>query len=809
MGRDMDCTSSRHGSKPNLATESMLGASAGLILVALVTLFLPISAIAQRSPSIPPISERAWFKPTLTVDNDPVCSRVLRDTQRIFFSRESFYFITNEPGLAFAGMNAVEVGYVDVEVVTTHGERLYLRSKEDNGCGGTCNKVQLAVSENPFPTGFSSDHSIQLQMPNATPLAQTFRLFRAPDQKYFVATKQPGSLSLYSLNEQGVWVSACEVALEPKNLREVADVQLQTALASVDALKSAVAGVRRDAGDCGSMRTHGRWTSDVEAALLGTLYRPWPWSLAASDTRLDDDYDYYADFLEDLELWSLTGISEYEALAAYRAQLAETVRQLASFYSTAFAWSPADSLKVAEMAATHAASSGFGFPGEYQPFPSESERQLRRAILDRRPIAEIKSVTLDIAALDRRDEYANYRDSILNVAVKYPEALNYLLEHGADPNLANEFGKTPLMYAAQYNQLQAVKLLIARYADPNAGTVWPGDRCYYTLDRANMTPLHYAVRYASAEVIELLLKKGAVTFSKTVDRSFQHTDEYPLNWLERYGSPNSAERNPNITGSQLEHLAQLLRVPDAKELPQIAARLITQGEEEYAAGNTDSAFRTLSQALRAQPDNLRALSDMSLVALKLGVLGESLQASVALLARGASEDQRANAWFNRGLACEQNGGQPLFYGDQHYCREDLVYLFLRAWLTKPDDARAQKLNALFEEGTLPSCVITPAGSTPHRYYFISSDNTNDYRYNPTQKIYVHHLASQSIDASEIKWSFDTLGFDSKQIPKTVVPRLVERYDLGKYAITALESTAAISQVVRIGNHRCRNVDQTQ
>lgn len=790
----MDCTSSRRGSKPNMATASMLGASAGPILVALASLFLPISAIAQRSPSIPVISERAWFKPTLTVDKDPVCSQVLRDTVRIFFSRESFYFITNEPGLVFAGMSAVDVDYDDVEVVTTHGKKLYLHSKETTGCGGACNQVQLAVSEKPFPFGFRSDHSIELELPDATPLALTFRLFSAPDQKYYVATRQPQSLNIYALNEQGGWVSACEVALEPMNLRE-ADAQLQTALASVNALKSAVAGIRRDAGDCGSMHRHDRWR---EAALPETLYRPW---------ALYDGYDFYADMLADLELWSLTGISEYEALAAHRAQLAETVRQLAAFYSAVFAWSPADSLKVAENVAT--ASSVLGFPGEYQPFPSEPERQLRRAILDRRPIAEIKSITLDIAALDRRDEYANYRDSILNVAVKYPEALNYLLEHGADPNLANEFGKTPLMYAAQYNQLQAVKLLIARYADPNAGTVWPGDRCYYTLDRVNMTPLHYAVRYASAEVIEFLLKKGAATFSKTVDQGFQHTDEYPLDWLKRYASPGSAERNPNITDSQLEHLAQLLRVPDAGELSHIAERLITQGEQEYAAGDTASAFRSLKSALRAQPGSVRALSDLSLVALRLGLLGESVQASEALLAHGGSDDQRANAWFNRGLACEQNGGRWLTFTDKHFCREDVVYLFLRAWLTKPNAGRAAKLNELFQDGIVPSCEITPEGSTVQRYYFIFSDNTNDYRYNPTQKIYVHHLASQSIDASEIKWSFDTLGFDGKQVPETDVPRLVERYELGKYAITAMESTAGISPVVRIGNHRCRNVDQTQ
>ena len=98
-------------------------------------------------------------------------------------------------------------------------------------------------------------------------------------------------------------------------------------------------------------------------------------------------------------------------------------------------------------------------------------------------------------------------------------------------------GMTPLMYAAQYNEIESAKLLIQYGANPNATTTMPNGRCYYTLTTTNMTPLHYAARYSSEEMIDLLLDNGAVTFIKTKTSGYKQKDEYPIDWFKRYSSP--------------------------------------------------------------------------------------------------------------------------------------------------------------------------------------------------------------------------------------------------------------------------------
>ncbi len=100
-------------------------------------------------------------------------------------------------------------------------------------------------------------------------------------------------------------------------------------------------------------------------------------------------------------------------------------------------------------------------------------------------------------------------DGIASVAVGYPEALEDLLRRGANPNQANAFGKTPLMYAAQYDQIESARILLRHGANPNAQTINPSDDCNFTLSRFGVTPLHYAARYGSAEMIRLLVENGA------------------------------------------------------------------------------------------------------------------------------------------------------------------------------------------------------------------------------------------------------------------------------------------------------------
>src|SRR5690606_35380685 len=115
-------------------------------------------------------------------------------------------------------------------------------------------------------------------------------------------------------------------------------------------------------------------------------------------------------------------------------------------------------------------SSSFDRFGRGQP--------LRQAILERRPIEEIDELyqaqAREAEPPDSFQEASQY-DSVLNAAIGYPEALQYLLGRGLDPNVTNGFGKTPLMYAAQHDQLESARILLRAGADPNAATYPPED----------------------------------------------------------------------------------------------------------------------------------------------------------------------------------------------------------------------------------------------------------------------------------------------------------------------------------------------
>jgi ankyrin repeat protein len=81
-------------------------------------------------------------------------------------------------------------------------------------------------------------------------------------------------------------------------------------------------------------------------------------------------------------------------------------------------------------------------------------------------------------------------------------AVELLLEHGADPHLADLDGMTPLHFAADAGCVEGVKHLLRWGADPNAK------------DSQGYTPLHYvAMRCRNgescAELVELLLSHGA------------------------------------------------------------------------------------------------------------------------------------------------------------------------------------------------------------------------------------------------------------------------------------------------------------
>ena len=117
-----------------------------------------------------------------------------------------------------------------------------------------------------------------------------------------------------------------------------------------------------------------------------------------------------------------------------------------------------------------------------------------------REIEKVKrAIEQDPALINKLDEAGQ---TPLHVAVvnNYVSLLTWLLDHGADINVKNRQGDTPLRSAVIWDRtphLSVIRTLLSRGADVNAGDTY-GD-----------TPLHVAATFAETSVIKLLLSEGA------------------------------------------------------------------------------------------------------------------------------------------------------------------------------------------------------------------------------------------------------------------------------------------------------------
>lgn len=77
------------------------------------------------------------------------------------------------------------------------------------------------------------------------------------------------------------------------------------------------------------------------------------------------------------------------------------------------------------------------------------------------------------------------------------ELVDYLLTHGADPNVTSESGQTPLREAVQFNRAEMTKLLLRAGAKPD------------TCDQNGMTALMLAPQSGSFELAKELIAAGS------------------------------------------------------------------------------------------------------------------------------------------------------------------------------------------------------------------------------------------------------------------------------------------------------------
>lgn len=174
--------------------------------------------------------------------------------------------------------------------------------------------------------------------------------------------------------------------------------------------------------------------------------------------------------------------------------------------------------------------------------------------------------------------YSNIRESLLHIAAQENKVdiLTMLLDAGADPNVVNNVGQTPLFDAVNGNHLAAVKVLLKRGANPGWADTDEGRR-----------PLHDAVEENYVDIARALLGAGA-----SVDAVDMHDEHTPLVIASHQGHVEMVKllltkgANPNLPVTQYDRAtvqegtllhATALHVAAYQGYPKVVAELIRRG----------------------------------------------------------------------------------------------------------------------------------------------------------------------------------------------------------------------------------------
>lgn len=147
--------------------------------------------------------------------------------------------------------------------------------------------------------------------------------------------------------------------------------------------------------------------------------------------------------------------------------------------------------------------------------PDEIYRALKVALLNKRSPHFVNSLLAHLTAV-QLGSLSQSGEPLLSFAIHDPALLKLLLQHHVPVDAQNAFGKTALFYAIQYNEGRSVRLLLAHGADVNHAYKTAkelrsnGDQCSYpTIAHTGRTPLMHAAQINNVAMLKLLVKHGA------------------------------------------------------------------------------------------------------------------------------------------------------------------------------------------------------------------------------------------------------------------------------------------------------------
>ncbi|RYG15302.1 MAG: ankyrin repeat domain-containing protein [Chitinophagaceae bacterium] len=753
------------------------------IMIPIIVIFIPISfAESQAEDEFLPFVN-GWFKPFLTQNTDSVCVSLLTQVQADFLKKpDRPYMSDNEPLGMFKDdpLWILQPGSYEENAVESAGEKIYLRTFLGHGCGGACESEFIAVSQTPFTNVDNYANGISLNENQITKPVAAYvngvNFYRHRNGSNYIIASDNQTIA-YKLKPNATLEKVCVIANTPNETMYKRNADIHNSITSLIEKINVIMGT--EGNTCGSMHTLSRWKKQINDQLKKTIYRPW----AVVESPMEKS-TYDID-IKNLESWSFQGISQKISFEAYESQLSATTAELSTFYQKNYTLTKKQAENLAHTVLKSAISSGINFDGIEQP--TQDQKNLLTAIIEKKSLATIKQLSENQVALFK---------NILNISIKNPNALEYFLSKNNTPNEKNDFHKSLLMYAAQYDQLNSAKVLLKHNADINTSTIIPEDDCRYRLSKSGMTALHYAVRYASYDFVKLLLENGAYPYAKTSEE----VGAYPVDWLRRYTDSAAQEKNPNITNQQALELESLLKLPAELERKKIVHNYNLSAEKEFSKGNLASAHSNSKKALGLDPYNERTLANLSIISLKLGNYLEALEASATITTSGKDSNQIANAWFNYGLTCEINNIRYKMYNGKKYCDHYPLHYFLESYKIKPTSARAAKIVSTIKEASTPSCQfengsinLMPTLSiygTKNNLFVLTRKNKD---IDTSKIIWHHHKEIQNSDNTVTK--LKTLKAPDK---------LLKLYDLGDFNLTDYSSDEKIYTPIQYNGEVCNS-----
>ncbi len=339
---------------------------------------------------------------------------------------------------------------------------------------------------------------------------------------------------IFRLSAKGSAEPVCTISLSN---REGLHYRFQT-LPDLEAWLGVLRTIGDPGPDFGSMHAALRFRAASDLGEKIAAARPWAIASRAESGGEARDYHRHGPRLDHfLEMWSLKEPWTRREYQAMQALLPPALRAYSGFLRKEFGLPDARADAAAHEALSGLLAQYILIPAqieEYETFPDWIDQGALAIVTRNRDAFElqVKQVKREAAAA----EYSR----LLPLAVEWPYAFDRLLALGADPDLGNPFGKTPLMVAAHFNRPDAVRKLLKAGAKVNAQTTAIND-FRYDIKHARRTALMYAGENAGPVVIKLLRDAGAdARMADSRDATFAAY----LEWNPRF-TPAERERLKN------------------------------------------------------------------------------------------------------------------------------------------------------------------------------------------------------------------------------------------------------------------------